>query len=554
MKPTLLLFLLLAVAPVTPCAGSPPEREGPREETIRHYLAGRWLERAGDRDGALAEYSRALAATPDDAGVLLRLAELSTHDGQPLRTIDYADRVLAIDSSAARAHWLRGAALFQLRRTEEAYLALERAAIHGADQPEILRTLARVAESLSRTERVAQVYAQISGVEPEDAEAWFQRAASEARLGRFALADSLLARSLVLDPIRPGAIFLRAWVHENLGRLESSIADYRQHLQVHVQDDPTRRRVVMLLARSGRMEEALSAAREVAEASPLDPEALVVLADLAYAKGRTRDGADALRRMRGTAPDDPRLVARSIGVLARHQRRREGIELADAWVRRQKAEPDALLLAARAHAALGDAAGAATLARRAAKASPDSLSIRRLLARVLEEAGRPEEAEAEFRSLRQRWPTDIGVLLDLGSLRERRGDLDGAVGAGREALTLRPEAHEAQNFLGYLLADRGRDLEQALALIRSALEADPDNGAYVDSYGWVLFRLGRLEEARVQLERALALTGGDPVIHEHLGDVYTALSLAERAREQYQLSLAADSGNARVRAKLQGAR
>jgi Tfp pilus assembly protein PilF len=67
----------------------------------------------------------------------------------------------------------------------------------------------------------------------------------------------------------------------------------------------------------------------------------------------------------------------------------------------------------------------------------------------------------------------------------------------------------------------------------------------------VLYRLGRLEDARKQLEGALALTGGDPVVHEHLGDVYRDLRLLDRAREQYRASLDGDSRNARVKNKLE---
>jgi Tfp pilus assembly protein PilF len=87
-------------------------------------------------------------------------------------------------------------------------------------------------------------------------------------------------------------------------------------------------------------------------------------------------------------------------------------------------------------------------------------------------------------------------------------------------------------------------------LIRRALEKDPDNGAYLDSLGWAFYRLRRLDEARLYLERAVERTGGDAVVHEHLGDVYKDLRLNDLAREQYRRSLAADSTNARVRAKL----
>lgn len=142
-------------------------------------------------------------------------------------------------------------------------------------------------------------------------------------------------------------------------------------------------------------------------------------------------------------------------------------------------------------------------------------------------------------------------MLDLGFCLEQSGDLDGAIALGREALDHAPDFPGALNFLGYVLADNNRELPQALALIRKALDQDPDNGAYVDSYGWALYRLGRLDEAREQLESALVLTGGDAVIHEHLGDVYRDLRQLDRAREQYRESLEADSGNVRVRRKLE---
>ena len=71
--------------------------------------------------------------------------------------------------------------------------------------------------------------------------------------------------------------------------------------------------------------------------------------------------------------------------------------------------------------------------------------------------------------------------------------------------------------------------------------------------GWVYYRLGKLTLARGQLERAVVLTG-DPVVHEHLGDVYKGLKLLDLAKQQYRLSVAGDSLNSRVRGKLQGIR
>jgi tetratricopeptide (TPR) repeat protein len=258
-----------------------------------------------------------------------------------------------------------------------------------------------------------------------------------------------------------------------------------------------------------------------------------------------------LERLRALDPADPELVLRSLGMLARYERGRSAVKVADAWASARPGNPQGLSLSARARALAGDYDSAAVYARRLVEATPDSLDSRRLLARVYQDARRWPEAVAAWRAARELAPRDPLLMLDMGFCLEQSGDVAGAIDLGREALSRAPDYPGALNFLGYLLADNGRDLDEALGLITRALEQDPDNGAYVDSYGWVLYRLGRLEEARKQLEGALTLTGGDPVIHEHLGDVYRDLRLLDRARAQYRASLEADSRNARVRNKLE---
>jgi Flp pilus assembly protein TadD len=96
------------------------------------------------------------------------------------------------------------------------------------------------------------------------------------------------------------------------------------------------------------------------------------------------------------------------------------------------------------------------------------------------------------------------------------------------------------NYLGYMWADQGVNLEQALALIERAVALQPDNGAYADSLGWAQYRLGRFSEARESLERAAELTPDNATIHDHLGDAYLALGDVERARAAYERALELD--------------
>ncbi len=102
-----------------------------------------------------------------------------------------------------------------------------------------------------------------------------------------------------------------------------------------------------------------------------------------------------------------------------------------------------------------------------------------------------------------------------------------------------PEDTSVNNDLGYLYADQGKNLEQAESMIRKALAAEPDNGAYLDSLGWVLFKRGKYDEALPYLEKAVKNSpgAGDETLWEHLGDVYDSLRQPAQALKAWKAAL-----------------
>src|SRR5206468_823794 len=87
----------------------------------------------------------------------------------------------------------------------------------------------------------------------------------------------------------------------------------------------------------------------------------------------------------------------------------------------------------------------------------------------------------------------------------------------------------------YLYAEQGKNLEKAEAMIRKALKEEPDNSAYLDSLGWVLFKRGKVKEALDPLEKAVTHpSGADATIHEHLGDVYFRLQQTAKAKAAWE--------------------
>jgi tetratricopeptide (TPR) repeat protein len=128
----------------------------------------------------------------------------------------------------------------------------------------------------------------------------------------------------------------------------------------------------------------------------------------------------------------------------------------------------------------------------------------------------------------------------LGQAYERTGRYDEAAEEFQRVLALRKDDSTAMNYLGYMWADQGVNLERALELVERAVELQPTNGAYIDSLGWAQYRLGRYQEARDSLERAATLTPDNATIYEHLGDVYLALGDSPRAQAAYERALQLD--------------
>jgi Tfp pilus assembly protein PilF len=134
-------------------------------------------------------------------------------------------------------------------------------------------------------------------------------------------------------------------------------------------------------------------------------------------------------------------------------------------------------------------------------------------------------------------PDDQRLRFQLGAMRERQGKHEGAEEAFRAVLENDPEHAGVLNYLGYMLADLGLRLEEARDYILKALEDDPYNGSYLDSLGWVYFRLNQLDLAEKNLLLAAQINSNDGTILEHLGDLYHKLGDLNKARRYYEQSV-----------------
>lgn len=96
-----------------------------------------------------------------------------------------------------------------------------------------------------------------------------------------------------------------------------------------------------------------------------------------------------------------------------------------------------------------------------------------------------------------------------------------------------PEDPIALNFVGYVWADRGMNLDKAYSMIKDAYESKPDDPYILDSMAWVLYKMGRPQEALVYMEKALKNLSDDATVNEHMGDILKALGRTDQALDYY---------------------
>ena len=113
-------------------------------------------------------------------------------------------------------------------------------------------------------------------------------------------------------------------------------------------------------------------------------------------------------------------------------------------------------------------------------------------------------------------PDSALVRFHLGAYYDRMKERPLAVSEFREAIRLDSKFSDAYNYLGYMYAEEGTNLDEAAALIKKAIKLEPDNGAYIDSLGWAYFQDDKFSEALIELVKAAKLEPDDPTIKEHL--------------------------------------
>lgn len=534
-----------------------------------HFLRARLLHNQGDHRRAAQELQLALATDEGNSFLLTLLAE----EYARLSDMDKAERelrrVIERTPDYYPAQLLIGRLLLEGQRLTRAKLHLRRAIALRPQDPDAYLVLAQLELEQGQADGAIRVVEELSRALPGESSGFKRLGLAFAERSDWVRAEQMLTRALAQDPGDYDCWLTLAQVHEATERL----ADAERAYSRAVEREPESREALLGAGRLALKREALADAKAYFDqllSLSDDPENVVKVAFSYLAARHVARASEVLDSAKAARQSEPRLSFYS-GLV--HEKLRQHSRAADAYgevPRNSDLFHEARLRRAGSLSLMGQTARALDLLRRGLDEKPDYLALYPAYARVLERAGEPRRAESFLRNALRTHPApevfealaalyerqgrlgeaillltdavtarpgDEMLLFTLGAVYERQGEIEKSLEQMRAVLAVNPDNSAALNFIGYTLAEAGRDFEEAERLLTRALEIKPDNGAYMDSLGWVYFRQGDFERAVDILERAAALAPGEPVINEHLGDAYSEVERRDRAAEAYRRAL-----------------
>jgi tetratricopeptide (TPR) repeat protein len=510
---------------------------------------GRELELDGNLDEALVAYQQALAADPQSIYLLRKLAELSARQNRIQDALGYAERAHAAEPDDLGIRLFLGT-LYRFQKDVARAEEVLRDEQGEPVSPDAALLLYGMLADATRYSEAREIALWLRETEPEGLRGYFAVADVSERMGDAAGAEAALRDGLVSHPGDLSLYGALARARRDRGDREGEVEIHREVLVRYPEHHATQLALADALLDLERIDEAVAVLERVEAQHPGDLRSILRLGFLEFER---RNYEEAARRFEYALAVNPgqHEVGYFLGIVRRRQRMTdEALATLDLIPPTHERYVEARTQIAAIHEMRGDYELAIEEVERAREAHA-SRSLDLYLASLRAKAGDQAGALLFLEQLLAESPDDPELLYNIGIIHGEAQEVDQALQLMERVLQTDPNHAGALNYVGYTWAERGTNLDRAEEYVSRALELRPDDGYITDSLGWIYYMRARpllesgnrsdgmafLERSVNELRRANELTGGDPVIFEHLGDAYLLLGEPQQALESYREAL-----------------
>jgi tetratricopeptide (TPR) repeat protein len=521
-----------------------------------YFMWGRTAELDGKLEEAREAYEKALVCDLHAVHIMRRLAVL----------------LINMDKKEAAAGWIK---------------------VIVDENPDDLSShafLANLYASMDEFDQAEAVYLSVLEKSPRDYDNMLQLGALYARQKKYDAAIKTLEKLIKLNPESFVAYHYLARIYIATEKFDKARSSFEKALEINW-SPVLAFEAAVFLEKSGRRDEALKLYRQILADDEANEQVRTMIISLLLRLNRIDEAIDEMEELLVYAADPLKAELNLSRLLLDRQRYDEAIKHLENVLDQDPEFNDARILLAAVYHDKGDAAAAKISLAKVTPESDDYENATIFLVRILGDEKKYEEAirllrerlSAEktrrkgfypalalllrdqretgeavkvFREAMTRYPDDKDLLLAYALFQDEQDDVVGALATMGQVLRISPDEPYALNYMSYTWAERGENLETALEYVERAIALKPDDGFVRDSLGWVLFKLGRFDEALRELRKSLEMEGDDPTINEHLGDVYRRLGKMKKALAAWNraLTLQPDAKKkSRIRKKIEAA-
>ena len=525
-----------------------------KADALAHFVEGMSFEENGEMDKALAAYRKVLDVDPGQANLASRVAALLTRQDDFPEAIDVLKDAIKANPSAP-GPLLQLAFIYTkyLRRTDQAIDYVNRAIALDPHNIDAYERLCEIALGAGDEKKALQSLDRATEIKSDDPVFW-------ARLGK-------LYASIVFKPDRPPKPEEVARVNDIFKKAADRGGD----------DAAALKDVADYYASTQQIKEAIPLYLRLLELEPDDVNAREKLATGFVLTNQREKAVEMLEAIIKEHPEKYQpydLLAGLLDDAARALEREKKSDQAKAMFAKAAANYEQSLIINPGRASpylhlaelllgpLKQNERAVKVLSEARQHFPQTPEIVYYLGIAQREAKHFQEAVATFEEAlheAEAEGTEIAnarFYFDYGAAAEQAGLHDKAADLFRKSIAVDPaNAADAYNYLAYMWAEHDTHLDEAEQMIKLALQADPNNGAYIDTLGWLEFRQGKFDQALSDLLRAAQkLAREDPVVLEHVGDACAKLNKPAQALDAWQKALNLDPQNKKLADKIDNAK
>ena len=458
-----------------------------------------------------------LSHSADNEGALEQLSQLYLDEGRPQDAISVLKNA-ASGSNSAALYDLLGTAYAKSNNFPGAEEAFQRAVTLEPDEASHRKGLAQALLSDHKYDQALSQYERLTKIEPDNPENYLRMSQIYRHLNQLDKSESNLMQAKKYAPGSLEVLYNEALLYEAQAR-------YKDAIQV--------------------LSDAIAGVKAQQQEGQPAPNALTILYEqLGMAYRQSGDFSSAERSFEDMQELGPASQKRGELLLIDTYRTSGDIKRAIAEAEKARtADPTDQSLAVTYSMLLGDNGqtdDATKVLRGLVHGNQTDRETYLDLAQIEERGKHYADAETDANKalgMSQEDSDKETVWFLLGSIYDGQKQYDQAEQMFRKALAINPHDAMVLNYYGYMLADRGVRLDEAITMIHSAVVEDPTNGAYLDSLGWAYYKQGNLAEAQQFLQQAVSHSANDPTVLGHLGEVYAKLGQTDRAEQTWEKAL-----------------